>query len=312
MSIFDGDRDLAEPRFDRDRDLAELRVEHNFRISQKIKYYKNHDIDPLAVESILEQENLQQEGIKNKVGIVKSAKNPIEVDYFSKELETTTTVGAYLQKSRNHMVVAKVTRTKDNINIELIDSKGGASKRPEAEYSSNPIKRFGQKISDKVGGLVDKVVSTVVGNIELIKIKKEFQKQNPDAKITTKLTKLETQHGIDSGRHVIENIKALANGNEVETNFEKANTSINIQNYKTIIVQSDIKEIKEWYNSMVTATNKEAKQQKQKQDQKQARRRESVPANLKANTTTIGQHPKSLTPTSTSAKTTTSKGQGIS
>ncbi len=144
-----------------------------------------------------------------------------------KNIEAKTTVIPYAQKSRQHWVTVKVTRTKDNINIELIDSKGGASKRPEAEYSSNPIKRFGQKFADKVGGLVDKVISTVVGNKELSEMKKEIQAQHPNAKITTKLTKLETQRdNMHCGRHVIENIRAIASDQAIETNLDKANTII--------------------------------------------------------------------------------------
>ncbi len=188
-------------------ELKEFNDQMTGFINDSRQDYKNSDLnDEMLIYNIIERKGLDQ-----------NVNAPITYPY--------------LQESRNHFVTIKITKENDNMYIELIDSKGGASKRPEAEYSKNPIKRFGQKVVDKVGGSVDKVVSTVVGNKELDKLKKQFQesikKDHPNTKIITILTKLETQRdNISSGRHVIENITAIATGNKVETNFEKANINI--------------------------------------------------------------------------------------
>lgn len=143
------------------------------------------------------------------------------------EKDAKTAIVPYAQESRKHWVTVKVTKENNKINVELIDSKGGATKRPEAEYSKNPLKRFGQKLADKVGGLVDKIKSAVVGERELAEIKKELKAQNPGMEVTTKLTRLETQRDdIHCGRHTVEIAAAIATGKPIETDINKANTNL--------------------------------------------------------------------------------------
>ncbi len=213
-----------------------------------------------------------------------------------KNIEAKTTVIPYAQKSRQHWVTVKVTKENDSINIELIDSKGGASKRPQSEYSENPIKRFGQKLADKVGGLVDKVISTVVGNKELSEMKKEIQAQHPNAKITTKLTKLETQRdNMHCGRHTIENITDIANGNKVETNLEKANT-------KMLLVNDRIEQSFQTNISLEKSTEQTIEKINKIE----------VPQKFKEKTTFIDRLPTSFSPDSTpTVGNGISKGQGL-